>query len=132
MLIVVINNENEEVNKAQLTGKEYDKKSLKFANTKRHIMDTQTTFCQSCGMPLDSENVTGTNHDGSKNPNYCIYCYNDGAFTVDCTMQEMIAISLHHMKEMFEGNPEFNEQEALEKMNSFFPELKRWKTDNHE
>lgn len=90
-------------------------------------MNEQTKFCQSCGMPLDNEDVVGTNHDGSKNHDYCIYCYKDGGFTVDCTMDEMIGISLQHMQEMFGDNPEFNAREALENMNSFFPQLKRWK-----
>ena len=43
-------------------------------------------FCQSCGMPLTNE-VLGTNADGSKNEDYCIYCYKDGKFTQDCTME---------------------------------------------
>ncbi len=36
-------------------------------------------FCQSCGMPL-TEDVLGTNADGSKNEDYCMYCYKDGKF----------------------------------------------------
>jgi len=31
-------------------------------------------FCQSCGMPLNPE-VLGTEKDGSKNEEYCTYCY---------------------------------------------------------
>ncbi len=31
-------------------------------------------FCQSCGMPLVEE-ILGTNADGSKNEDYCVYCY---------------------------------------------------------
>ena len=46
-------------------------------------------FCQSCGMPL-TDDVLGTNADGSKNDDYCIYCYKDGKFLQDCTMEEMI------------------------------------------
>lgn len=84
-------------------------------------------FCESCGMPLDNEEVIGTNKDGSKNQDYCIYCYKDGAFTVDVTMDEMIDISMNHMRELFKDAPSFNEQEALDKMKSFFPKLKRWK-----
>ena len=42
-------------------------------------------FCQSCGMPLTDE-ILGTNADGSKNEDYCIYCYKDGKFLQDCTM----------------------------------------------
>lgn len=31
-------------------------------------------FCQSCGMPLTNE-ILGTNSDGSPNEEYGIYCY---------------------------------------------------------
>ena len=46
-------------------------------------------FCQSCGMPLTNE-VLGTNADGTSNEDYCIYCYKDGKFTQDMTMEQMI------------------------------------------
>lgn len=83
-------------------------------------------FCQSCGMPLENDEVIGTNKDGSKNEDYCVYCFKDGSFTQDVTMQEMIDISLTHMKEMFKNDPKFNEKEAVDNRNSFFPKLKRW------
>jgi len=34
-------------------------------------------FCQSCGMPLTAD-LLGTNADGSRNMDYCIFCYKDG------------------------------------------------------
>ena len=37
-------------------------------------------ICQSCAMPLYSDDVYGTNADGSKNEDYCKYCYVDGKF----------------------------------------------------
>ena len=40
-------------------------------------------------MPL-TEEILGTNADGSKNEDYCMYCYKDGKFLQDCTMDEMI------------------------------------------
>ncbi|WP_290388802.1 zinc ribbon domain-containing protein, partial [uncultured Duncaniella sp.] len=43
-------------------------------------------FCQSCGMPLNDHNH-GTNADGTPNEDYCIYCYKDGKFTQDLTME---------------------------------------------
>ncbi len=46
-------------------------------------------FCQSCGMPLNNHNH-GTNADGTPNEDYCIYCYKDGKFTQDLTMEQMI------------------------------------------
>ena len=40
-------------------------------------------------MPLTDE-VLGTNADGTKNEDYCMYCYKDGKFLQDCSMEEMI------------------------------------------
>ena len=34
-------------------------------------------FCQSCAMPL-TEEILGTNEDGSKSQDYCKFCYEDG------------------------------------------------------
>ena len=34
-------------------------------------------FCQSCAMPLE-EKIYGTNEDGTKNEEFCIYCYKNG------------------------------------------------------
>ncbi len=83
-------------------------------------------YCQSCGMPLENHEILGTNQDGSKNNEYCIHCYQQGAFNQHVTMDEMMKISLEHMKLLFKNAPDFNEKEALDKMNAFFPKLKRW------
>lgn len=40
-------------------------------------------------MPL-ADNILGTNADGSKNDEYCIYCYKDGNFTGNFSMEEMV------------------------------------------
>lgn len=40
---------------------------------------TPKLFCQSCTMPTDNEADRGTEKDGSKNSEYCKYCYKDGA-----------------------------------------------------
>ena len=47
-------------------------------------------ICQSCAMPMNGESVFGTNKDGSKNSDYCIYCYKDGQFLQQATMEEYI------------------------------------------
>ena len=41
-------------------------------------MKMEQKFCQSCGMPLNEE-ILGTNADGSKKEDYCMYCMKDGA-----------------------------------------------------
>ena len=79
-------------------------------------------FCQSCAMPL-TEDMLGTNADGSKNPEYCRYCYQSGKYTRDCTIEEMIDFCAPMMAE---GNPEMTPKKAKEQMREFFPKLKRW------
>ena len=84
-------------------------------------------FCQSCGMPL-SEELLGTNADGSKNEDYCIYCYKDGAFTSDCTMDEMIELCSQHLDEINKEMPKpMTKEEYVQMMHGVFPLLKRWK-----
>ena len=62
-------------------------------------------FCQSCGMPL-TDQVLGTNADGSKNEEYCMYCYKDGKFIQDCTIDEMIEHCAHFVGEVNKGLPQ--------------------------
>ena len=84
-------------------------------------------FCQSCGMPLNPE-VLGTEKDGSKNEEYCNYCYADGHFTVECTMDEMINQCAQFVDEFNKGSEvKMTKEEAIANMKQFFPMLKRWK-----
>ncbi|MBQ8150038.1 MAG: WYL domain-containing protein [Clostridia bacterium] len=81
-------------------------------------------FCQSCGMPLgDRQEVYGTEKDGSLNRDYCIYCYKDGSFTGDMTMEEMIEFCIPFT---LEAEPGKTREEAKAEMERFFPMLKRW------
>lgn len=85
-------------------------------------------FCQSCGMPMPTDEVLGTNADGSKNEDYCIYCYQNGVFAQDCTMDEMIEHCLQfldHFNEEMEKP--MTREEATAMMKAEFPKLKRWK-----
>ena len=85
-------------------------------------------ICQSCGMPMMAEEQFGTNDDGSMNTEYCTYCYQDGAFTGNYTMNEMIDHNLEFLDE-FNKDVErpFTREEARAEMRKFFPTLKRWK-----
>ena len=56
-------------------------------------------------MPL-TEEVLGTNADGTKNEDYCMYCYKDGKFLQDCTMDEMIEHCAQFVNEVNEGLPQ--------------------------
>ncbi len=78
-------------------------------------------------MPLTDE-LLGTNTDGSKNEEYCIYCYKDGAFTSDCTMDEMIEFCAQFVDEVNKNMPKpLTKEEYKQMMREFFPTLKRWK-----
>lgn len=83
-------------------------------------------ICQSCGMPLTDE-LLGTNADGSKNEDYCIYCYKDGAFTGDFTMEEM-AEYCSMFVENYNKNTglDLTSCEYKQELLKFFPTLKRW------
>lgn len=85
-------------------------------------------FCQSCGMPLSAE-FFGTNADASMNHEYCTYCYKDGNFSSDVTMDEMIEHCLEYLEEFNkDANQQFTKEEARTEMHKFFPMLKRWQS----
>ena len=43
---------------------------------------------------------------GSKNEDYCMYCYKDGKFLQDCTMDEMIEHCARFVDEVNKGLPQ--------------------------
>lgn len=77
-------------------------------------------LCQSCGMPLSKE-FFAANADGSENTEYCKFCYENGKFTSDVTMEQMIEECVPHMVSggMAEG-------EARAMLRQMLPKLKRW------
>ena len=89
-------------------------------------MGKETKFCQSCGMTL-TDDVLGTNADGSKNEEYCIYCYKDGAFTGDFTMEEMAEFCTQFVDEYNKNTGQnLTREEYKQQLLRFFPTLKRW------
>ena len=85
-------------------------------------------FCQSCGMPLTKNEDCGTNADGSTNFDYCRYCYKDGKFLQDCTMDEMIEHCAQFVDEVNKQMPKpMTRDEYVQMMQGFFPMLKRWR-----
>ena len=90
-------------------------------------MEKELKFCQSCGMPLTDE-VLGTNADGSKNEDYCMYCYKDGKFLQECTMDEMIEHCAQFVGAVNESLPNpITKEEYIGQMKMYFPQLKRWR-----
>lgn len=84
-------------------------------------------FCQSCGMPL-KDDILGTNADGTPNEDYCIYCYKNGRFEQDMTMEQMIDHCARFTEEINrQSGQNLTEEQSKEMMRQFFPHLKRWK-----
>ena len=86
-------------------------------------------FCQSCGMPLTSAADCGTNADGSVNFDYCKYCYAEGKFLQNCTMDEMLEHCAQFVGEMNKNLPvPITREQYVQMMRSYFPLLKRWRS----
>lgn len=81
------------------------------------------TICQSCGMPLEFMELRGTEKDGRKSADYCVYCYKEGYYINDCTMEQMIDFCVPHM---VNGEESFTEASAEKYLNALLPTLKRW------
>ena len=80
-------------------------------------------ICQSCGMPMRKDEDFGTNEDGSKNEEYCHFCFKDGNFTEsDITMEQkidkVIGIAISQMN--------MPEDKAKEMAHNIIPKLRRW------
>jgi hypothetical protein len=80
-------------------------------------------FCQSCSMPMNQTSLFGTEKDGSKNLLYCSYCYQNGAFTNDITLEGMKTLVTDKMRQM-----KMNEA-IIKKTIAILPTLKRWKNE---
>lgn len=82
-------------------------------------------ICQSCGMPIEDKKLRGTEKNGSESTDYCCYCYKNGAFSKDETMEEMIESCIPFMLE--DGSCKSRE-EARNALLKVIPNLKRWRS----
>ena len=80
-------------------------------------------ICQSCGMPIKESADCGTNKDDTACQDYCRYCFKDGEFTSDMSMEDFIE------KQVKIATTQMNvpEEKAREFAESIIPNLKRWK-----
>ncbi|MBK5721927.1 zinc ribbon domain-containing protein [Dysgonomonas sp. Marseille-P4677] len=84
-------------------------------------------FCQSCGMPLKTDEDFGLNTDQSRNDDYCHFCFADGKFTQDLTMDQMIEHCAGFVEEFNKDSEvKYTKEEAIVQMKAYFPKLKRW------
>ena len=83
----------------------------------------QEGVCQCCGTPFSVPDMEkGTNADGSENPDFCKWCYDNGVFANE-TMDEVIEISAPYLAEASGVSLD----EAVSFMGVLLPTLGRWK-----
>ena len=79
-------------------------------------------ICQSCGMPLEDD-IMGHDADGSINEDFCKWCYDNGSYLQDCTVEEMIDFCTDVMVKEQGADPE----KVRAYLQDFLPKLDRWK-----
>lgn len=73
-------------------------------------------------MPISSVDQLGKNKDGSINQDYCKYCYDNGEFIDNVSMEKYI-----EMCSQFGAQAGMTNDEMKEFCTKLFPTLKRWK-----
>ncbi len=81
--------------------------------------------CQCCGTPFSVPNMPkGADADGTENPNYCKWCYDQGEFA-SATMDDVIEKSAPYLVQATGVTLD----EAVSFMGAMLPTLKRWKEE---
>jgi len=79
--------------------------------------------CQCCGTPFNIPNMDrGTDADGTENPSYCMWCYNEGQFKYQ-TMDDVIETSAPYLVQATGVSLD----EAVSFMGVLLPTLDHWK-----
>lgn len=89
------------------------------------LLEMPEHFCQSCGMPIADPEIQGTEADGSLSSDYCKWCYQDGAYTYETDLDNMIEGCVPFMVE----KTGMDLDQAVSLMGAILPNLKRWKQD---
>ena len=83
----------------------------------------QEPACQCCGTPFSIPNMPkGVDADGTENPEYCKWCYDQGEFA-SATMDDVIEKSAPYLVQATGVTLD----EAVSFMGALLPSLKRWK-----
>ena len=85
----------------------------------------QEPSCQCCGTPFSVPNMPkGTDADGTENPNYCKWCYDEGE-VANATMDDVIEKSAPYLMQATGVSLD----EAVSFMGALLPTLGRWKSE---
>jgi hypothetical protein len=89
-------------------------------------MEAKGLICQSCGMPMQKDEDFGTDADGTKNGEYCHFCFKDGGFidegiTMEQKIDKLVNIAVSQMN--------MTEAKARAQATEIIPTLKRWRVE---
>lgn len=88
-------------------------------------IDTETKYCQTCGIPLD---IDYTVLGADKNAGYCDYCQKNGVKLYDFSMDYLIYLWGLFPEEYYrETGINYTSEELREIMSNRLPHIKRWK-----
>ena len=86
-----------------------------------YLLDWPEHYCESCGMMLAPEEY-GTDVHDSADSHYCKWCYQQGEYTYETTMDAMIEDCAPRLAE----STGMTRDEAVSLMGAVLPHLKRW------
>jgi hypothetical protein len=89
-------------------------------------MEAKGLICQSCGMPMQKDEDFGTDADGTKNGEFCHFCFKDGGFidegiTMEQKIDKLVNIAVSQMN--------MTEAKARAQATEIIPTLKRWRVE---
>lgn len=87
-----------------------------------HLLDMPERYCQSCGMMFTGPDQHGHEADGTETEDFCRWCYDQGAYTYETTMEEMIEDCAPHMAE----HMGWSVDECASLLGAILPHLRRW------
>lgn len=96
----------------------------------RKVKKIEHRYCQSCGMPFPeyTDLFYGTNKDKSRNEMFCFYCFKNGEYIVQITLEQMIGEWVKHVDRYNKySGTHYTPQEIQTILAKRLPRLHRWK-----
>lgn len=87
------------------------------------LLEMPEHYCQSCGMMFTAPDQHGHEADGTEVEDFCRWCYDDGAYAYETTMEDMIEDCAPRMAEAMGWTVD----ESASLLGAVLPTLKRWK-----
>ena len=87
------------------------------------LLEMPEHYCQSCGMMFTAPDQHGHEADGAEVEDFCRWCYDNGAYTYETTMEDMIEDCAPRMAEAMDWTVD----ESASLLGAVLPTLKRWK-----